>query len=670
MPGQLVEPQQLPVIQAAPRHPTRQKRDSVFRLWKYSLGILIPLFSLLTLIAVSSWLAHSVEVVETPTGQLDARETSRAIAQAPAIRASTLTGIEVAQVPDQNQKPHRLSSQIGLAASVSNHRPDRDKESADASAADSVSQTKAKKAAANRNQAVGNSTGSTKIELRDEDRVSAENPFESEQLFEPQTTLDLLVFERLQQLDIKPARLCSDEVFLRRIYIDLIGTLPTADEARQFLDDRYPQKRSRLIEELMERPEFADYWAMKWSDILRVKAEFPIKLWPNAAQAYHRWIRNSLANNMAYDDFAYELLTSSGSNFRAPQVNFYRAVQSQEPREIAQAVALTFLCERADQWPEDRLAGLSQFFSKVGYKPTGEWKEEIVFFDRRLGGESGESVPVQAVYPNGARAVIPIGQDPRAVFAKWLIDDKNPWFAKAVANRVWHWLTGRGIVDPPDDVRPDNPPSNRALLKHLGDELIASDYDMRHLYRIILNSQTYQLACIPQSEDSHAAENFAHYSVRRLDAEVLIDAICQITGTTESYTSIIPEPFTFLPDGQRAISLPDGSITSSFLEMFGRPPRDSGLESERNNRLSSAQALHLLNSNHLRNKLKQGSGMKNLLRRADKTDTAAERLYLTILSRRPTADEEAMVADRCRTPNGARDVAWALINSDEFLFRH
>ena len=186
-----------------------------------------------------------------------------------------------------------------------------------------------------------------------------------------------------------------------------------------------------------------------------------------------------------------------------------------------------------------------------------------------------------------------------------------------------------------------------------------------HLYRVILNSHTYQLSCLPNSQDPRARECFAYYPTRRLDAEVLIDAICRITKTNESYSSIIPEPYTFLPDHQRAIALPDGSITSSFLEMFGRPARDTGLESERNNHLTAAQALHLLNSNHLRNKLKQGAGIRDLLTQID----SAEALYLAILSRRPTEHERNMVVDMCLY-GGGEDVAWALINSDEFLFRH
>ncbi len=499
---------------------------------------------------------------------------------------------------------------------------------------------------------------------------SGENPFESDAAFDPQTIIDDLVMRQLATLQIEPAKLCSDEVFLRRLYVDTLGTLPTIEEARGFLDDPDPEKRRKLIEHVLQRPEFADYQAMKWCDILRVKAEFPIKLWPNAAHAYHHWIRTAIKENMPYDVFARQLLTSSGSNFRTPQVNFYRAVQSKTPQGISEAVALAFLCARTDGWEAEQLDGMSVFFSQVGYKGTGEWKEEIVYFDRRLGREAQGDQPLTAVFPNGRSVEISPGTDPRLVFSDWLLDNRNRWFSRAIANRVWYWLMGRGIVDPPDDVRPDNPASNRLLLNYLGTVLVEADYELRHLYRLILNSQSYQLACTHPSRDSLAAENFAFAHVRRLDAEVLIDAICQITGTSESYSSIIPEPFTFLPEGQRAIALPDGSITSAFLEMFGRPSRDTGLESDRNNRLSAGQALHMLNSNHLRNKLKQGPGIKSLLDAATGPSETAELLYLAILSRRPTDDEQRMVEGLCGYPGGARDVAWALINSDEFLFRH
>ncbi len=509
----------------------------------------------------------------------------------------------------------------------------------------------------------------------------------------PRGRIDELVFAKLHALGIEPARPCSDAVFLRRAYLDVIGTLPTVDEARAFLTDKDPDKRDKLIDALLQRPEFADFWAMKWSDLLRVKAEFPINLWPNAAQAYHRWIRNAIRTNMPYDRFVRELLTSSGSNFRVPQVNFYRAMQSRDPKGIARSVALTFMGTRVDHWPEERLAGMAAFFVKVAYKPTGEWKEEIVIFDplktvlpqaadkptgtqaaekTALGKKPGQKnaaqkkgskerivpAPVpQPVFPDGTPVEIPWHQDPRVVFADWLIRPDNPWFTRNIVNRIWYWLMGRGIIHEPDDIRPDNPPSNPELLDYLAAELVQSNYDLKHIYRLILKSSTYQLSPIPRSQDPRAAVHFASYTVRRLEAEVIIDALNQITGTTESYSSIIPEPYTFIPENCRAIALPDGSITSSFLELFGRPPRDTGLESERNNRITAAQRLHLLNSSHVRDKLRNGPALRKLLQEGN----ATENLYLAILSRFPAEGEGGPAGET---------LAWTLINTTEFLFRH
>ena len=515
--------------------------------------------------------------------------------------------------------------------------------------------------------------------------------FESRADLTPQGKIDELVFARLRQLNIQPANLCSDAVFVRRAYLDVIGTLPTAQEASQFLMDRDANKRSALIDSLLERDEFADYWTMKWSDLLRVKAEFPINLWPNAAQAYHRWIRASIKENKPYDRFVREMLTESGSNFRVGPVNFYRAVQSKEPQAIAQAVALTLMGTRADKWPKDRLAGMAAFFSQIGYKETGEWKEEIVFFDpdklgsagvspasaaapRPAGGTPALPEARMAIFPDGAQARLAPDRDPREVFADWLMAPKNPWFARNIVNRVWSWLLGRGIIHEPDDIRPDNPPHNPELLAFLEQELIAGQYDLKHIYRLILNSKTYQLSSIPRSEHPEAEANFAYYPLRRLDAEVLIDALCQITGTTEQYTSAIPEPYTFIPEGQRSISLPDGSITSSFLELFGRPPRDTGFESERNNRPSAAQRLHLLNSSHVQRKIEQSPKLQYLMRNQDPRATVTG-LYLMILSRFPTEEEFRIVgaysqSGAARGRETVVDLAWALINSAEFLYRH
>ncbi|MBI2927834.1 MAG: DUF1553 domain-containing protein [Verrucomicrobia bacterium] len=502
--------------------------------------------------------------------------------------------------------------------------------------------------------------------------VAATNPFEAPGEVKPESPLDKRVFARLEKLGLQPAALCSDALFVRRAYLDVIGTLPTGFEAQQFILDKSPNKRAALIDRLLARDEFADYWAMKWSDLLRVKAEFPINLWPNAAQAYHRWIRTAVRDNMPYDQFARELLTSSGSNFRDPPVNFYRAMQNREPQGIAQTVALTFMGARAEKWPSNKLVGLAGFFSQIGSKSTAEWKEEIVFFDP---ARDTNQLWKTATFPDGQPAKLAPDKDPREVFADWLIAPKNPWFTRAIANRVWSWLLGRGIIHEPDDLRPDNPPSNPELLAYLESELVASRYDLKHLFRLILNSKTYQLSPVPRTDNPQAEANFAFYPLRRLEAEVLIDALNQITGSTEKYSSAIPEPFTFIPENQRSIALPDGSITSSFLEMFGRPPRDTGLESERNNRITAAQKLHLLNSSQIQRKIEQ-SRMIQSQTQGDKTaNEIATGLYLGILSRFPSEAELKVLSAHAQSGNAKGreavvDLAWALLNSAEFLYRH
>jgi hypothetical protein len=494
-------------------------------------------------------------------------------------------------------------------------------------------------------------------------------PFETGAALAAHGKIDELVFDHWKKLHIQPAYPCSDEVFLHRAYLDVIGTLPTAEEASQFLADKDPAKRSALVDRLLQRDEFADYWSMHWSELLRVKSEFPINLWPNAVQAYYKWIHTALANNLPYDQFVRQLLVANGSNFRVPEVNFYRAVQSKEPPALAQAVALTFMGARTEKWPPARLNDMAAFFSQVGYKATDEWKEEIVYFDPT------KKAPRAPVFPDGKPARLAPGQDPRAAFADWLLAPDNPWFARNAVNRIWYWLLGRGIIQEPDDIRPDNPPANPELLAYLEHELVAGHYDLKHIYRLILNSQVYQLSSLPPDDRPESAADFASYPVRRLDAEVLIDAICQVTGTTDEYESLIPEPFTFMPEDQRSIALPDGSISSAFLDMFGRPPRDSGLASERNNRPSSEQRLHLLNSSHIQLKIQQSAKLRTLMQATAKPRDPIDRIYLTVLSRYPTDDELKTVGAYFQPVQGnkwpaAVDLTWALLNSAEFLYRH
>jgi hypothetical protein len=480
--------------------------------------------------------------------------------------------------------------------------------------------------------------------------------------------IDELVGAGLKAKGIAPAAHCSDAVFVRRTYLDVIGRIPTAQEAKEFLEDKAPDRRAVLIDNLLAHRDFAEYWTMKWCDLLRVKSEFPINLWPNAVQAYHRWLRTAVRDNLPYDQFARALLTSSGSNFRDPPANFYRAVQKKDAANLARAAALTFMGVRPEGWPKERWAGMEVFFSQVGYKQTGEWKEEVVFHDLTRPLKVAD-----AAFPDGTKPTIGPDQDPREVFADWLIAAKNPWFTRNIANRAWSWLMGRGIIHEPDDIRPDNPPSNPELLTFLEQELIGAKYDLRHLFRVILNSSTYQASSRPASEHPEATALFACYPVRRLEAEVLIDAICQVTGTTERYSSPIPEPFTYIPESHRSVGLADASITSPFLEMFGRSTRDTGLESERNNNVTAAQRLHLLNSAHIHKKIDQGPGIQQIIASGGKPEEIVEKLYLTILSRYPTREEQDALADYRSIKAERRpylDVAWALLNTAEFMCRH
>jgi len=286
-----------------------------------------------------------------------------------------------------------------------------------------------------------------------------------------------------------------------------------------------------------------------------------------------------------------------------------------------------------------------------------------------------ENGPLAAVFPDGTKTTIPPDRDPREVFADWLIRPENPWFAKAIVDRTWAWVMGRGIIHEPDDVREDNPPSNPELLAYLQKELVSSRYDLKHLERLMFTSTTYQFSSIPRSKGPEARANFASYLLRRVEAEVLIDALNDITGSSDLYTSAVPEPFTYIPHDMSAVALADGSITSSFLTLFGRSARATGMEGERVNELASTQWLHMLNSATIQSKLQSGPKLAAMLSSGGKTNEIAERLYLTILSRFPTDADVKAVEEYAKTGvTKGRDVwidlAWALINSPEFLLRH
>lgn len=485
------------------------------------------------------------------------------------------------------------------------------------------------------------------------------------------TQLDQHVEAVLRQQGLSLAPLCKDGVYIRRVYLSLTGTLPLPKVAMDFIKSKDPNKRDKLVGTLLQSENYALYQSLRWGDSLRIKSEFPINLWPNAVQAYSQWVLDALRENMPYDQFARALLTASGSNFRNPPVNFYRAVQGKDAESLAGAVALTFMGTRLEKWPPVERLALESFFEDVAFKPTSEWKEEIVHRDPSV------YAAAELTLPDGQAVQVPAGADKRMAFTNWLITPDNDWFVKAAVNRQWAWLMGRGIIDEPDDIRADNPPVNPELLDYLCAVFVQSGYDLRALQRTIINSRTYQQSFIPQSGEQSVAEKyFACYPLRRMDAEVLADALCEFTKTTESYMSMVPEPFTHIPASQRSIALSDGTIASSFLELFGRPGRDTGLFAERENDATKKQCLHLLNSSHILGKISKSGRPRNFFK--GKPEEVVKRVrwtYLTLYSRFPTEQELKIIQKYVKSTaesreKGGEDFIWALINSKEFLYNH
>ncbi len=503
----------------------------------------------------------------------------------------------------------------------------------------------------------------------------------------PYNRIDELVLADLKKMGIPPSGLSTDQEFLRRVCLDVLGELPAPDAVRAFLASKDPLKRNKLIDELMEREEFAEYWALKWGDLLRIKSEFPVKVWPKGSHTYYQWVRRAIRENKPYDQFVRELLMASGSNFRHGEVNFFRANPSKDPQTIAESTAVVFMgirigCARCHAHPteswtlEDNL-GLAAFFSKVGFKSTTEWKEEIVYVNRKGAlrrPRTGEIVKPKYFGGDVLEMENP-EEDPRGKFVAWLIRPENPYFVKNIVNRVWSWFLGRGIIHEPDDLRPTNLPSNPQLLAFLEKDFVAHKYDLKYLFRQILQSRTYQLSSRVSALNKIDSAHFSHFYLRRLTAEELLDAISRITETFEPFFSPIPEPYTRLPQGYRSVQLYDGDITAPFLELFGRPSRDTPFECERNLETSMRQALHLINSEHIQSKINSGARLQRWLKEKTSDEQIVEELYLLSLARLPAPEEKKKLAgflaeqSKQRT-QAIQDVVWVILNSSEFLFNH
>lgn len=490
-------------------------------------------------------------------------------------------------------------------------------------------------------------------------------PYETSSIFLATSNLDKIVQKDLNSKKIKPTYISSDYVFLRRVHLDLFGRIPTAREVYDFTSNTEKNKRALLIDKLLNSDEFALYTTFRWSDIFKIKAEFPINLWPNAAQAYNKYILDSLRENKPYDEFTYEMLTSNGSNFRVGSVNFYRALQGRGTSITADALCSAFLGIDFTKLDDKKAKELEKFFTKIAYKATKEWKEEIVY------NNFEDSTPLDITFLDGKKLHIKGDEDPRLALAKTVID--NEYFAKNFVNRAFGRLMGNYIIKNPDDIL-NSENTNPELLNYLAKFFINNKYDIRKLYAEILNSKTYQQSAIPLEECKSAEENFACYTTRQAEAEVIIDMICDITNSSEVYSSMIPEPYTAMPMYIRAISIPDGSITTGFLDLFGKSQRDTGKELERKSKASASQRMHLLNSTHIRNKISAFANAFSGVTDANLNE-AISYVYISILSRKETSEEKERIKaykkeNKMNSNELFSDIIWALMNTEEFINKH
>jgi len=514
--------------------------------------------------------------------------------------------------------------------------------------------------------------------------------------YPPRNFVDEQVFEKLRKLRIRPSPTVDDARFLRRLSLDLLGILPTPDEVKSFLEDGYPDKRSRAIEAMLKRPEFADFWALKWSDLLRNEEK---ALDRKGVELFHRWIRDGIASGKPMDQFVRELITARGSTYENPPANFYRSLRDVPSR--AETVAQVFLGTRLlcaqchnhpfDRWTQADYHDWSGFFARVNYKvlenryPDGLDKhaftgEQVVYLSDQ--GEARHPRTGKTAVPRflGAKTPIGEGQDRLEALAEWLTAPDNPRFARTQVNRIWYHLMGRGLVDPVDDFRATNPPSHPALLEMLTERFVTSGFELRAVVRLIANSHAYQADSVPDETAVDDETNYSHVLPRRLGAEQMLDSLCQVAGVSLAFQGY--------PEGIRAGQIPGvqavnvrrrggGSGSGSgerFLTIFGKPQRLLASEEERSCQTTLGQTLQLMTGPALVDLLRRPGNRLDQLASSDLTPSAkVEALYGVALGRAPTAMErEAMVAHLTASsdPRGAlEDVAWALVNAKEFVLR-
>lgn len=485
--------------------------------------------------------------------------------------------------------------------------------------------------------------------------------------------VDTIAFQKLKQLQILPSELCSDSEFIRRAYLDTTGRLPTAKESLAFLNDKSTNKRDKLIDRLVETAEFASFWTMKWSDILRSNSK---KLKSAGVYKFRRWIYDSIRSDKPVDQFARELITARGSVYENPAANYWRA--SRDPNDATETTAQLFLgiriqCAKChnhpfERWSQDNYYGIAAAFTRIGRKKGAAPDDEIIYV--KSSGEikqprTGKTMKVHLLLKGDVDDKP--GQDRREVFANWLTSPENPFFARASVNRIWGHLMGRGIVEPVDDFRDSNPPSNEKLLDELSRQFVKNKFSRKWAVKTIMKSRLYQLSSRKNKFNADDEIYSSHATTRLLGAEQLLDAICQVTG--------VPEKFKGLPAGTRAVDLADPPTNHYFLKIFGQPQREMACQCERSNESNLSQALQMINGPVVHNKLRDGSSRIAKMLAAKKTDEEIiTSLYLAALARKPAAAEldaakKHIAAGKSRK-EALEDVGWAILNSKEFLFQH
>jgi len=485
--------------------------------------------------------------------------------------------------------------------------------------------------------------------------------------------VDEKVYEKLKQLQILPSELCTDEEFLRRAFIDTTGRLPRVDEVQAFLGDKAADKRAKLVNRLLDLDDFAELWALRWADILRSNSK---KIKVAGVHKFYRWIYGSIRSDKPLDQFTRELITASGSVYENPAANYWRA--SRDPNDAVETTAQLFLgiriqCAKChnhpfERWTQDNYYGIAAAFTRIGRTKGARVDDEVIF--PATSGEikqprTGKTMKVHLLLTGDID--VPDDQDRRVVFAKWLTSPDNPFFARASVNRIWGHLMGRGIVEPVDDFRDSNPPSNSKLLDELALQFTKNKFSRKWAIRTIMNSRIYQLSSRKNKFNSDDEIYNSHATTRLLSAEQLLDAICQVTD--------VPEVFKGVPPGTRAVALPEPPSDHYFLKIFGQPQREMACACERSNESNLSQALQMINGPVVHNKLRADNGRIAKMIGAKQSDEAIiNSLYMAALARNPAAAEMAAAKKHIASSKDRRlaleDVGWAVLNSKEFLFQH